>query len=72
MSRYHTVQASGVERTSLHHCIFTVQGNELNYYKTRASGLDEEIKQVKIMAEAQNLQKLRDENTHFSTQVGLL
>ncbi len=52
--------------------LFCYQGNELNYYKTRAAGLDEEIKQVKVMAEAHNLQKLRDENAHLSTQVGHL
>ena len=39
-----------------------LQGNEISIYKTRALGLEEEVKQLKAMNE-QHIQKLRTEET---------
>lgn len=71
---------SGSKTTVVEKCRITLDGycdppppppqaKDLAIFRARSSGLEEEMKNIKALMEAQHLQKLREDNALLSTQV---
>ena len=63
--KFHTLEMMSV----VLYCILAVQSNELTISKTRVSGLEEELKQLKAET---TLKSLQEENNRLHTQMATL